>query len=340
LALAFHPKDRRLFTTGSRGLMEWPIVPDGDGQALRVGPGTVLRPTTADSRSLRIDVAGTGEWLVLGAGDGGVDLVPLADPGGARRLGVHPGLEAVALSPDSRWAVSVGRPYDALRRDDPLCIWDVAQGTLVRRLPLDGQGPDFGVTFSPDGRWLVTGAFSGFYFREVGSWELKARLPRYPRSLVGLVAFARDGGLLALAQGRNRIDLHEAATLRPLATLEIPGTANLIGLALSSDGARLAATTTHNMIVLWDLRRLRQEWTALGLDWELPPYPSAEHAAEPVQALTVKVLADSPSEADQKSAQANQDPKRKEPLTGVGTPTEADKRSGQKGAAPGEKPRQ
>jgi len=339
-ALAFHPKDRRLFTTGRRGLMQWPIVPDRDGQTLRVGPGTVVRPTIANSRSLRIDVAGTGERLVLGAGDGGVDLVPLAEPGGARRLGMHEGLQGVALSPDSRWAVSVGRLYDVPGHDDAVRIWDVAQGTLVRRLPLDGRDIDFGVTFSPDGRWLVTGALSGFYFREVGSWELKARLPRYPRSLFGLVAFTRDGGLLALAQGRNRIDLHEAATLRRLATLETPGMATLTGLSLSPDGTRLAAATNYNMIALWNLRRLRQELTALGLDWELPPYPSAGHAAEPVQALTVNVLPESPSEPNHKGAQANLDPKPKEPLTGAAKPTEAAKPSGEKGAPPGQKPRQ
>jgi hypothetical protein len=307
LALAFHPKDRRLFTTGTRGLMQWPIVPDRDGQSLCVGPGVVVLPTGADSRFLRIGVAGTGEWLVLGAGDGGVDLVPLGEPGGARRLGVHEGLQAVALSPDSRWAVSVGRLYDVPGHDDAIRIWDVAQGTLVRRLPLDGADVDFGVTFSPDARWLVTGAFSGYYLREVGSWELKARLPRYPRSLPALVAFTRDGRVLALSQGRNRIDLHEAATLRHLATLEAPGTAHLTGLALSPDGTRLAAATTYNMIVLWDLRRLRQELTPLGLDWDLPPYPSDEHAAEPLQALTVKVLPDLAS--GEKDASPGQKPR-------------------------------
>jgi hypothetical protein len=102
----------------------------------------------------------------------------------------------------------------------------------------------------------------------------------------------------------------------------------------------LAAATNYNMIALWNLRRLRQELTALGLDWELPPYPSAGHATEPVQALTVNVLPEFPSEPNHKSAQANLDPKPKEPLTGAGKPTEAAKPSGEKAAAPGEKPKQ
>jgi serine/threonine protein kinase/WD40 repeat protein len=283
-ALAFSPDGRQLFTTGPGGWLRWPIVPERGGQALRVGPGTVVRATSAYSGSLKLDVAGTGESLLLGAGDGGVDLVPLAEPSRARRLGTHHGLCAVALSPDGRWAVSAGGLGDGV------CVWDAARGSLVRRLP--HQGSYAGATFSPDGRWLITGVRSDFCFWEVGSWERKARLPRHPRSLFSSVAFARDGRLLAVVDGRNRIHLYDAATLplRHLATLETPeGQANLTGLSLSPDGTRLAATTDYNVIALWDLRRLRQELAALDLDWEMPPYPAPAQAVEPGQALTVAI---------------------------------------------------
>jgi WD40 repeat protein len=217
-----------------------------------------------------------------------VDLVPLAEPGKARRLGTHEGLFGVALSPDGRWAVAAGRQGED-RPDDAIRIWDVGPGTLVRRLPQEGEYP--GATFSPDGRRLVTGVRNAFSFWEVGSWELKTRLTRDPRSLYSLVAFAREGGLLALAQGRNRIDLHDAATLKRLATLKTPaGSAGLAGLCLSPDGTRLAATAQYNLIALWNLRRLRQELAALGLDWEMPPYPPAGRDTEPAEAFRVKIL--------------------------------------------------
>ena len=84
--------------------------------------------------------------------------------------------------------------------------------------------------------------------------------------------------MLALGQGRNRIQLYDAGTLplRHLATLETPGPASLTGLSLSPAGTRLAATTDYNVIALWDLRRLRQELAALDLDWEMPPYSPRE----------------------------------------------------------------
>jgi WD40 repeat protein len=264
--------------------MRWPIVPERDGRALRVGPGTVLRAANGDGRSLRIDIAGTGQSLLLGAGDGGMDLVRLAEPGRARRLGTHDGLSEIALSPDGRWAFSAGL------RAEPMSIWDVAHGTLVRRLPHSGEYR--GATFSPDGCTLVTSVRTDFCFWEVGSWALKARLPRPPRSLYSMVAYTRDGRLLALGQDRARIDLHDAATLRRLAALEIPGPASLSGVSLSPDGTRLAATTDHNVIALWNLRRIRQELATLGLDWDMPSYPPSGHAAEPVEALTAEVLSE------------------------------------------------
>jgi WD40 repeat protein/serine/threonine protein kinase len=285
-ALAFSPDGHQLFTTGPGGWLRWPIVPQRDGQALRIGPGTVVRSTTAEGRSLRIDVAGTGEALLVGAGDGNVDLVPLGEPGRARRLGPHDGLFGVALSPDGRWASSAGG-------GDTVCVWDVARGILACRLP-HGRNNWAGVTFSPDGRWLVTGVRNEFCFWEVGSWQQQAQLPRDPRSLFSSVAFAHDGRLLAVVEGRNRIHLYDTATLplRHLATLEIPeGPASLTGLSLSADGTRLATTTDYQIIALWDLRCLRQELAALDLDWDMPPYTPAGQASEPVLPLTVEVLA-------------------------------------------------
>jgi WD40 repeat protein len=145
-------------------------------------------------------------------------------------------------------------------------------------------------TFSPDGRWLVTNVRSEFRFWEVGSWEVKQRLPRHLRSLFGYVAFSGDGRLVALAYARNVIRLYDTATWQHLATLETPGLKDLTGLALSPDGSRLAVATADDVLGLWDLRRLRERLAALGLDWDLPAYRPPLPDGKPVPALSVEVL--------------------------------------------------
>jgi serine/threonine protein kinase/WD40 repeat protein len=281
-SLAFHP-DGRLFTTGSGRLMQWPIVPDRQGKVLRVGPGKTLRSAPAAGDSLRVHIDGSGGRLMLAENARDVDLLPLAEPGKARRLGTHEGVNWVTLSPDGRWAVSSGGAV-AVR------IWDVTGGELVRQLPHEWETRYCTPTFSPDGRWLVTSVRSEFGFWEVGSWEVKHRQSRHLRSLYGHVAFARDGRLLALAHGRNLIHLHDAAPpWQHLAALETPGVKDLTGLALSPDGSRLAAVTAGDILGVWDLGRLRERLAALGLDWDLPPYPAARDG-EPVQALSVEVI--------------------------------------------------
>jgi serine/threonine protein kinase/WD40 repeat protein len=261
-ALAFPPNAGRprLVTSGPGGLRQWPIRTDRTGRVLPVGPGTVLRRTTAASESLRFQVASRGQWLILASGRRDVDLVPLAEGASARHLGRHDGVDWVALSPDARWAVSAGGEKAGAVR-----VWDVARGALVRQLP--HEGGYYTPVFSPDGRWLVTSTRREFRFWQTGSWQRKGQLPRHPRSLYGFAAFSRDGRLLALAHGHNFIDLHDAVSLKHLARLETPGLKILTGLGLSPDGGRLAAATTGNVLGLWDLRRLRGELAVLGLDW-------------------------------------------------------------------------
>jgi serine/threonine protein kinase/WD40 repeat protein len=289
-SLAFHPQGRHLFTTGPGGLMQWPIVPalgpiaDSDRARRRIGPGKTLRPAPAPSESLRVHGDAIGQSLILAENSREVSLLPLAEPAKVSRLGTHDDVFWVALSPDGRWAISAGGAGKAAIR-----IWDAARGELVRQLPQE-EGRYYLATFSPDGRLLVANVRSEFLFWEVGSWEIKQRLPRHLRSLDGYVAFAGDGRLLALAHTRNLIHLYDAGTWQHLASLETPGQKDLTGLALSPDGSRLAATTADGVLGLWDLRRLRARLAALGLDWDLPAYPTSGHEAPPVEAMQVEVL--------------------------------------------------
>jgi len=76
-------------------------------------------------------------------------------------------------------------------------------------------------------------------------------------------------------EGYN-IQLLETATEKPLATLEAPAPSGVATFQFSPDGSHLAAVQRDQQVQLWDLRLIRQELNAMGLDWDLPPYPPVE----------------------------------------------------------------
>ncbi len=76
---------------------------------------------------------------------------------------------------------------------------------------------------------------------------------------------------------------------RDYARLEDPVQARAGRMAFSPDGAALAVTGNESKkIQVWDLRALREELAAHGLDWDLPAYPPAD-APESRPPLRVEV---------------------------------------------------
>ena len=81
------------------------------------------------------------------------------------------------------------------------------------------------------------------------------------------VAFSPDGTLLAVAATRQEIQLIEARTGDPLATLTPPLPMNLVTMRFSADSRHLAAQTLGPVIHVWDLHALRRKLRVPGLDW-------------------------------------------------------------------------
>src|SRR5437773_1735233 len=76
------------------------------------------------------------------------------------------------------------------------------------------------------------------------------------------------------------------ATGRELARLEDPdrhgGRGAWLAATFTPDGTRLVAPSRDGLRV-WDLRAIRRELAALGLDWDAPPYPPDDPAGPPVR---------------------------------------------------------
>jgi serine/threonine protein kinase/WD40 repeat protein len=266
--VAFEPSGA-LLSNGPGNVLRWPVRPDvAAGGTLRVGPAARSPLPSFPWRS--IACSANGRVLAGSQPDGAVVWHP-GPPGKLIRLTPpHPDVRSIAVSRDGRWVVTGSHSGTGAR------VWEAGTGKLVRELfPTEGQ---VCVAFSPDGKWLAAGAAGGKDLRlwAVEPWQQGPRIGGRPP-----FAFSPDGRLLAVETGRGAVRLVAPESGQEYARLEDPNQDRATGLAFSPDGARLVVVGEFDALHLWDLRAIRAELAARGLDWGLPtlPPPEAESAA-------------------------------------------------------------
>jgi tetratricopeptide (TPR) repeat protein len=194
----------------------------------------------------------------------------------------HRGMAGTALSPDGRW-VMTWTPGNVPERITK--VWDTSNGQCVWEAPA-GEIVDF---LSPDSRWLVTSSpgAAPLHFWQLGSWQPGPTLPKHSPKL-GAVWPSPDGRLLAANCENLPPQLLDAATGKPLATLEAPLDPQIYEARFSPDGTKLASGTGNHTLHIWDLPAIRRGLAEIGLDWDLPAYPPAPKA-EDVKPLQLHV---------------------------------------------------
>ncbi len=246
-----------LLTNGDSGWWRWPMHADGAaGSRLHIGPPD------------RLPVPGSF-MVISGSHDGRVSAVPFLDGGVVLhadrpyqpvRLTPHNDVRAVSVSPDGRWAVT------ASHGDTGIKVWEAATGKLVKELL--AEFTQCGSAFSPDGRWLVTG-HEGRDLRlwAMDSWEPGVQIPNGEG-----VAFTVDGRVMATSISPGVLALIDPATGREYARLEDPNQDYSAWFAFTPDGTKLVTSSRLGLAIhVWDLRLIRQQLAALGLDWDGPP---------------------------------------------------------------------
>jgi eukaryotic-like serine/threonine-protein kinase len=267
-----------LLINGPKGVTRWPVHEDPSSpRERRFGPPeTVARPSSASC-----EVAASADGQVIARADYSEVTIWHRDrPVDPVRLAPLKDIRYVAVSPDGRRVATASHWYNQVR------VWDAETGRLERELPAMLYTR---VTFSPDGRWLATTG-EGCRLWEVGSWTPRTLLTQERSKDTNSVAFTPDGRLIALQTNDGIIRLAEVASGREIARLESPGRERLRSMCFSPDGTLLAGPAEFQAIHVWDLRAIRDELSAIGLDWALPPYrPAARADTGP---LEIRVIAE------------------------------------------------
>ncbi len=252
-----------LITSGPTGVLRWPINLDAGQGRCEIGPAQTL-PLGAGTCGIALDKTGA----IVARADRGFAYVATAE--GTRRIGPLDDCRCVAVSPDGKW-LATGNHFGGHDAQ----VWRIAD--LFNVAELRGT-PGTGVEFSADGKWLMTGSVPCRLW-EVGTWGEAKRIDDTGG------CFSPDGRLIVVHDASKVIRLVETETGRTLARLESPDPS--VGWPVfSPDGSRLVVTTLAGPAVhVWDLRTIRRQLRAMGLDWDAPAYSDQDPADPSVPPL-------------------------------------------------------
>jgi WD40 repeat protein len=180
-------------------------------------------PSRLEFNATALAFTADGRTLAIGNGESAVKLVDLAT--GGERATFRPDVgevHAVAFSPDGKLLAAAGGKEVSRHNTPPqylkceVKLWDVTAGK--ERASLKGHTISvFRLAFSPDGKWLASGASDGIRLWDVASGEERASF----KGFAWCLAFSPDGTVLAAGCGDARageVRLWSVPTRRELAT--------------------------------------------------------------------------------------------------------------------------
>lgn len=279
----FHPSGHEFYSSGNAGLWRWPIQPNA--ATLAVGPPRKL----AYDVGQRICLDKEGRRMAAGDGGQGGRVIDLEAPAAKTppRFKHEEGL-FVAFSPNGKWVATGTWNGFGIK------VWESETGKELRHLLPDLRISR--VAFSPDGRRLVTSVPKEFAFWQAGSWQLERQISRIVEGdSPGCIAFNAETQTVALGMSRDTVELRHEPSGQALALLQAPTKANTNWMGFTPDGSQLVVIIgTPGRIRIWDLRLIRAQLRAIGLDWEpaLPAPPAWLAASQRAKSNPVAVKTD------------------------------------------------
>jgi WD40 repeat protein/Tfp pilus assembly protein PilF len=288
----FHPSGTSLFALSRRDeLFRWPIQLDQARSRLQVGrpqgldlPGSHKDATLwRHKQGLSVAMLDRAKSVaMLDRANQFASLINVENPDEKLVLGPHRNIDCIALSPDGQWVVT------GASTDSSIKVWDAIQGRLVKELQCDFVS--WALAFSADSHWLLTRKEFDVRLWQAATWEpgLAFRSKQW-HHIEGL-AVMPDFSLMAISSypDARYIKLIQPNTGDEIATLEAPDPKPYTTLRFSPDGSQLAAATADHVIHLWDLRAIRRQLAAIGLDWHPAAVPPSTDRST-VQPIQVEV---------------------------------------------------
>ncbi|GEM_PF-3318630 len=251
--VAFSPDGRSAFSRENSSIQQWDLETGREGTQWQLeGP----LGGTAISRDGKRAVAGVGENIVLlnletGKTVGRIKVPPIH--------GVKAGIQALALAPDARRAISVTQiPWqgEPIGWRGSIRLWDLEQLKEIRCLE-DDVYHSWTCAFSPDGKTVLTGGGSGMRLWDVETGKVLQNFGPHGH-WYQCVAFSPDGHRAVSGGGDGFIRLWDIETGKELRRFEAhqrlgnPNEPMVVAVAFSPDGRRILSGGDDRTVALWD----------------------------------------------------------------------------------------
>jgi signal transduction histidine kinase/Tol biopolymer transport system component len=255
-SVVFDAQRKLLISSGQDGVLSWSM--DALADCSGNNPPAPEKVASGSFQRACMDI--NGEALAYVGGS----HVYLSNP--RQVLNAMYGMSFVSISPDSRWIAAAAWYGNGGR------LWERSTGKVVRDFE---KGRSVGVKFTPDSKELIVCAVEDFSFWNVETGQRGRSIPRRNTGgMFGMLAYSADG-VLACAHSRTDVQLLEANSHSVLAQLQTPNPQAIADLTFNSAGNHLAVATATPFLQLWDVKLMRQQLAALGLDWGQPvPVPA------------------------------------------------------------------
>lgn len=259
----FSPDSRTLYTFAFAGLRRF----DVSAEALaRPSPnwteGEVLYEPEANVSLNTGQLSDNGRTMTIAA----MDRVIQLDIETRRVTG---GFKALAhyVSPSRD-----GRAMALMFQNQPSTLRDAITGKVLGRSRSFGRG-----ICSPDTNWIAEAEHDAVRLFRYPELEKVFDAPLELGTITPPpVSFSPDSRMLAVADARTDIRLHEIPSGRVLAVLSPPNPSQIAGghgIEFSRDGRWLILARDGGDVVGWDLNSVREHLAELGLSWDEPASP-------------------------------------------------------------------